>query len=385
MNEDEQQLREGLEAIAAPPSRLEAETLLEAGRRRVFRRRGWQAAGGVALATTGVVVAVPMVMREPAPPAVITVASPPSSSAPAVQRGCTATALKLPPGAKDASADGVDPTGRYIFGHDSVGQDFRPILWTDGVPKRLPQQEKSVQLTTVNSRGVVAGLATEGNKEYVFRYENGRYTRMKTPPGRWHVYPWPLMNTAGDIVINAEPEGNSGGKDSISLFWAAGTSTAVKLPLPTEANVYDITDDGTIVGGTYLDGVGQYAYAWDRTGKGRKLAVPAGAKTLAYAAEGDWATGGIWRGKDAAKAALWNLKTGAVTELDGEGPGDSVNGDSWVVTTQQVFRNGKPLGLAAPNGQEVFPRGVSNTGLVVGHSRVPNTNGGPSTPRIWQC
>ncbi|GAB2597096.1 hypothetical protein Aab01nite_72580 [Paractinoplanes abujensis] len=382
MNDDEQQLREQLEAITAPPSRLEAEALLEAGRRRSFRRRTWQAAGGVALATTGVVVAVPLVMRDaaPPPPTAAVVAGTPSARTVA----CTSKALRLPPGAKEATADGVDPSGRYIIGHDSAGQDFRPILWTDGVPKRLPQKEKSVQLTTVNARGVVAGLATEGNSDYVFRYDNGRFTRLKPPSGRWHVYPWPMMNAAGDIVINAEPEGNIEGKDSIALYWKAGTTTAVKLPLPTEANVYDITDDGTIVGGTFVDGEGREAYAWDLTGKGRKLTAPDDSRAIAYAAEGNWATGGLWRGNSDGKAVLWDLRTGELTKLDGPGPGDAVNKDGWVVSTGTAFRNGEPLELPVPKGRDVFPRGVSNTGLIVGHTSAQDDNG-LSEPRTWQC
>ncbi|MBM2618770.1 hypothetical protein JIG36_24740 [Actinoplanes sp. LDG1-06] len=381
MNDEEQQLRNRLERIIAPPSRLEAETMLDAGRRQVFRRRSWQAAGGVALAT-GVVVAVPVVMREPdaAPPAPAYVAD----SVTPVKKNCQMTALAMPKGAKEATAEGVDPSGRYIIGHDFSGQNFKPILWTDGVPKRLPQVEKSVQLTTVNASGVVAGLATEGNLEYAFRYENGRYTRLKTPPGDWHIYPWPMMNAAGDIVINAEPDGKIEGEDSIALFWAAGSTTAVKLPLPEEANVYDITDDGMIVGGSFVNGEGRDAYVWDRTGHGRKLAAPAGMRSVAYAAEGDWATGGLWPATGSGKPALWNLKTGAVTKLDGDGPGDSVNRDQLVVASGKLIRDGKVVGLPAPKGQETSARAVANTGLIVGVAQ-DASNDGPTTPRTWKC
>ncbi|GID26873.1 hypothetical protein [Paractinoplanes brasiliensis] len=382
MNNDEQQLRERLEAMTAPTSRLEAETLLQAGRRRSFRRRSWQAASGVALAT-GLVVAVPIALRTPDAPDPVIVADKPTQSA-AAKVKCRSTPLPVPKGAKEATAEGVDPTGRYIIGHDSKGQDFLPILWTDGVPQRLPQVEDSVQLTTVNASGVVAGLATSDNEEYAFRYENGQYTRLKTPPGQWTIYPWPTMNAAGDIVINAEPKGNSGGKDSIALYWKAGTTEAVTLPLPTEANVYDITDDGLIVGGKYVKGEAREAYAWDLSGKGTKLDTPSGTKSVAYAVEGDWATGGLWRGDEDAKVGLWNVRTGKRTAVDGSGPGDAVNRDSWVVAAGAAYRDGKRLDLDAPKGQEVFVRGVSNTGVIVGVTRAPvgNEQYGPKT---WKC
>ena len=135
---------------------------------------------------------------------------------------------------------------------------------------------KSVQPIAANASGVVVGLVEEPQQEYVFRYANGAYTRLLTPPGDWHLYPVPAINAAGDVVINVEPRGNSGGKDSIVLLWKAGSTTAVKLPLSAGANAFDITDDGTIVGAMYRDGVATGAYVWDQRGNGPKLGLPAG-------------------------------------------------------------------------------------------------------------
>ncbi len=387
MNDDEQELRNRLEAITPPPTRLELDGLVEAGRRRAFRRRSWQAAGGVALATAALV-AVPTVVigsRSRPEPVAPTLAAAPSSAGKPSAPTCQGTNLRVPSGHQAVSATGVDPSGRYIIGQSFSGQNFQPILWTDRTPKALPMIAKSMELSTVNAKGVVAGLGTDdANRDFVFRYENGRYTRMGTPPGDWHVYPVPEMNAAGDIVINAEPRGNSGGKGSIALFWKAGTKTAVTLPLPEEANVHDITDDGTIVGGTYQDGVGQDAYVWDQTGKGRKLKTPAGTASLAYAAQGNWVTGGYWTGQQDAEPVAWNLATGRVTKLPRGGPGDMVNGDGWVVALGMVFVNGKQLALPAPKGQQGGAQAVSDTGLVVGSTQEKDVSD-TLRPRVWQC
>ncbi|MBU2669616.1 hypothetical protein KOI35_39510 [Actinoplanes bogorensis] len=373
---DEQELRQRLEAITPPPSRWEAESLLEAGRRQVFRRRSWQAAGGVAVAT-GAVLAVPGLMRSPEP-------VPLPAASPAEPPGCTTRVLATPTGVTGASAAGVDPTGRFVIGLYAEGQDFHSILWTDGKPKALPQQAESIEATAVNAQGVVAGLATNGAEQYAFRYENGKYTRMRTPPGQWTVYPGPAMNATGDIVINAEPIANIEGKDSIALLWKAGTTTAVKLPLPPEANIYDISDTGPVVGATFKNGQGDFPYVWQRTGSGKRLTIPDGTRAIAHAIRGDWAAGGIWPATGEGKPALWNLRTGQFTQLPGNGPADDVNSTGVVVAAGQVIRDGKPVKLPVPAGEEASARAVSDTGLVVGHTQGRNDDE-RGDPRVWQC
>jgi hypothetical protein len=56
---DEEELRARFESVPVPPGRIEMEALLGAARRRAFRRRSTQAAGGVALAT-GLLLGVPL-------------------------------------------------------------------------------------------------------------------------------------------------------------------------------------------------------------------------------------------------------------------------------------------------------------------------------------
>ncbi|WP_127504433.1 hypothetical protein [Actinoplanes solisilvae] len=381
---DEQNLRDRFEEISVPPTRLEVDALVEVGRRRAFRRRSWQAAGGVALAT-GLLVAVPtLVIGDPAPPPPV-VAAPTTPAKPTPPKACKAATLRMPAGVTGASANGVDPSGRYVIGHYFKGQDFQPLLWTDGKPGKLPLEAPSMQLTSVNVNGVVAGLAEGPNLQYAFRYENGRYTRLRTPPGLGWVYPYPAMNAAGDIVINAKPEGESSGENTVGLLYKAGTSAPIKLPLPANSYVYDITDDGTIVGALKKDGVNKTAYAWDRNGRGRELKSVPGTTSIVYSAEGDWATGGLWPKNGDATPARWNLRTGELTQLKtGEGPGLAVNSDGWVLTTNELIRDGANVALPTPANQEIRTQGVSGSGLVVGHTVTVGKNA-ITGPRTWQC
>lgn len=382
---DEQELRDRLAAVDVPASRIEMDGLLRAGRRRTVRRRGVQAVG--AALAVGTLLAVPSVVagKRTNPATALHEATPVPSTAAAevadAPRSCRAAKLPVPAGVKDVSASGVDPSGRYIVGNGFAGQDFRPVLWTDGRPRALPVLGESVELSAVNASGVVVGLVNDGREEYVVRYENGEYTKLRTPPGDWHPYPVPTINAAGDVLINVEPKGNSGGKDSIVLLWKAGSTSPVRLPLPEGANGHDITDDGTIIGSRYEDGVAVDAYAWNQRGEGRKLEKPKGMRAAGYAGQGDWATGGLW---EDGTAALWNVRTGKLVRLDFPGPGDAVNAAGWVTVAGTLVRDGAAVELPAPKGESSRATGLSDTGLVVGHT-VGAKDGDGKGPRTWQC
>ncbi|MFF5291093.1 hypothetical protein [Paractinoplanes globisporus] len=397
---DERELRDRLETATVPPSRLEVGTLVADGRRRVTRRRTWRAAGGAALAVA-VLVTVPVLLGRPHKPSVVVDNAPssPSSNPPSAKPtpsqssapvACAIKALPVPAGLRDVTVSGVDPTGRYIVGNATRG-DFKPVLWADGKAHALPMLEASMELDNVNSGGIVVGLAGVADKT-VFRYQNGKYTRLRTPAGNWHAYPEPVINTAGDIVVNVEPSGNTGGKDSIVLFWPAGQTSARKLPLPAGANVMAILDDGTLVGALYVDGVAIAGYSWDQQGHGRKLPTPAGQNGAAYAARGDWATGGFWPNQT---AALWNLRTGEMREIrapkDADlppamadlGPGEQVNDDGWVVAGGYAMRDGDPAKLTVPAHQRASAVAISDDGLVVGNAQ--SSAGELVGPRTWRC
>ncbi|MEU4679849.1 hypothetical protein [Micromonospora sp. NPDC023737] len=399
---EEQELRDRLRAVAVPPSRIEMDALVRAGRRRAFRRRSAQASGGVALVAAVLLAAPSILTRAEAQTAVEAGAAPASASARATAPArqavqCRMTELPVPSGMKRVEVVGVDPTGRYFVGNNVVGQNYRPILWTDGQPQALSVPGTSVQVTAVNASGVVVGLVWNTKEEYVFRYHNGAYTRLRTPPGHWKPYPEPAINAAGDIIVNVEPRGKIEGEDSIVLLWKAGSTTPVTLPLPAGANAYDITDDGTIVGAMYKDGHANTAYAWDQQGNGRKLEVPTGQTAAAYAAQGDWATGGLWPSKSAGggrgpagppgpASALWNLQTGEVINLGTQGPGEAVNASAWVVASGSVLRDGATVDLAVPNGQTSSAVAVSDSGLVVGQALTSGRDDDQNLgPRMWRC
>ncbi|GAA2594870.1 hypothetical protein GCM10010435_87360 [Winogradskya consettensis] len=379
----ENQLHERLEAVPVPPSRVDVAGLLRAGRRRTRRRRALQAAGSIAL-VTGVLVGVPLLTPKPAPKAapVAVVPSPAPSPVTTGKASCVMTKLAVPKGIKDVIAEAVDPTGKYIAGNGTIGQDFRGVLWTGGRAEALPVDGDSVQASAVNEHGVVVGLLTENNRDSVFRYENHKLTKLRTPSGSWTIYPEPAINATGDIVINLEPLGNSGGKDSFAVIWKDGATTADRLPLPEGANVHAILDDGTLIGSIYRDGSAVAGYAWDKQGKGTKLKVPDGQSAAAYAGRGEWVTGGLW---PAQEVALWNLRTGELTRPGKEGPADTVNGEGWVVAGGSVWHGEDEVRLAAPAGQGGNAMAVSDSSLVVGSAVSLTGDKEPVGPRSWQC
>jgi hypothetical protein len=393
---DERELTDRLRTMSVPASRLEVATLVHTGRRRVVRRRTWRAALGAAVAV-GVLVAVPSLLGRAERRAIVVDTAPSISATPAATvtpsqapaaRRCAMTALPVPSGLKDVQVAGVDPTGRYIVGNATRGDNWKPVLWTGGKAQALPVLGPAMQLTGVNAHGVVVGLIGIGN-ELTFRYQDGKYTRLKMPAGSWHTYPQPAINTAGDIVVNAEPAGNSGGEGSIVLLWAAGTTVAKKVPLPVGANVMAILDDGTLVGALYRKGEAIAAYTWDQQGHGTKLATPKGQTSAAYAARGDWATGGLW---PAMSTARWNLRTGQLAALpdpagaavpNNLGVGEQVNANGWVVASGYAVHDGGGAELTVPKGQKGSAVAVSDDNLVVG--RAVSSSGSQLGPRTWRC
>jgi hypothetical protein len=400
---DEQKLRERLEAIEVPASRVQLESLLPAARKQVFRRNAGRAALGAAL-TVGALVAVPVVVLRPsaAPlPAGPAPAMKPTSSAPPPPVACRVIALPVPAGFDEVTAAAVDPTGRYIVGNGTEGQDFRPILWAGGKPQAIPVTADSVQATDVNSAGTVVGLLSDkGRDDRVFRYERGKMTELGLPKGKWHPYPEPDINTAGDILINAEPSGNSGGKDNIVLFWKAGSVDPIELPLPKNASAQALLDDGSVAGGLYRGSGADSAWVWDYAGKGTKLKIPAGRQGVAYGISGEWVTGGIW---PPGSAALWNLRTGKLVEVEGDqNPGMAVNAAGWVVDgTGRLLRDGTAVELPVTDRKHTasMVRDIADSGLAVGQSIIErdkrkdlelldagkNIPAAPQFPRAWQC
>jgi hypothetical protein len=293
--------------------------------------------------------------------------------------------LPVPNGAgEQVAASAVDPTGRLVGGNGSSGQNFIPILWTDGQPTVLPVQAESGEVTAVNRNGVVVGLAASGTDQWVFRYDKGKVTRLRSLPGYTNPFPEPAVNAAGDVVINDEPVPPD--DNSVPLIWRAGSTTAQKLPLPHGANIFGITDDGRLVGGVYVQGYADAAYVWDLHGAGQRLATPSGWHSIAYAIHGDWAIGYVFHPGDhgnSNRVVRWNLRTGAMTDLPAGGLPKAVNAAGWTVTTDTVTRGTDQVALAVPgSGTRALPQAISDTNLVVGAIGEARDT---TRPAVWQC
>jgi hypothetical protein len=260
-------------------------------------------------------------------------------------------------------------------------------MWTDGQPAIVPIDQYWVEVDSVNEHGVATGVAEDsaGKVEYVFRYADGKVTKLTNVAGYTHVYPAPAINAAGDIVINAETPGSVEGADSIAMIWKAGTTAAERIPLKKTDNVLAITDDGTLVGAHYTNSQADGAAAWTPSGQETKLETPDGTRAAAYAARGEWATGGAWSvdKRQTTGAPLWNLKTGAVTLLPG-GVSNAVNSSGLVISeNSQLVRAGGPAPQlpAPPSGSRNDATGLSDSGLVVGTV----TSESNSVAMTWTC
>ncbi|GAA2630090.1 hypothetical protein [Paractinoplanes durhamensis] len=406
MNE-ERELRSRLEELDVPPSRVEMDEVLRAGRKRSARRTTTRAATGAAVAI-GLLLGAPPVLSaawndvkvdvgpstsvSPSVDPDLPVDPTPTRSARTGPIACQMRTLPVPKGLSGVEITAVDPAGKYIVGNATTKQNFKPILWTGGKAQALSIPGKSVQLSDVNAAGQVVGMITIGNEDYPFRWQNGSYQMLKLPAGDWHAYPVPRINAGGEVVLNVEPKGNTGGKDSFAIVWTAGSTKATKVPLPKGANALDINDDGTLVGAIYEGEQGATgAWAWDQQGRGRELKPDAGETAAGYHTQGDWAAGGLWPSME---PGLWNLRTGKLTHLktppdadlapamDGVGAADAVNALGWVVSGGYVLLEDGPLKLPVPAGRTAWASAVADTGLVAGTLKNDVYNLGVA---VWQC
>jgi hypothetical protein len=79
------------------------------------------------------------------------------------------------------------------------------------------------------------------------------------------------INAAGDAFGTAQSE-----KGRAVVRWPAGQpDRPIVLAGPADANAYDLTDDGIVVG-SIADGAAQRPYLWYPDGTGRELSLPPG-------------------------------------------------------------------------------------------------------------
>jgi hypothetical protein len=336
-----------------PPSTVDIDRAVRAGRRRERRRRGL--AVGAALA--GVVVAagagLVAVNREPDPPGPVLGSTSTSASVPSA---CVATRLAGPAG---ATASYISPNGRFIAGGTDA-DPIVPLLWTDGSAAALPVPAGvGAEPHAVNDDGVVVGLARRDNRMLPFVIRGGAYAELPVPPAAEGVAHG--VNARGDAVGEMWwPNG-----DSKAVLWPASGQMTTLPATGHGASARAIADDGTVLG-TLDDGA--VPYAWSPGGTGRALPTPQNSGSgKVFGVAGDYAYG---------HAGTAPQPTGAV----GADRGTGRDGDQKVVPTSQPRWVRWQLSTGAVvEVTGLTATGVDATGAVVGFVR----QGDHFTPARW--
>jgi probable HAF family extracellular repeat protein len=326
--DSETRLRELLSAVHPPASTMTATSLVREGRRTRRRRRQWLVTGAAGLATLGLASAAGvagLVDRKapagPEEPRQVGTSATPAVIACAVQR------LALPRGTTEGYVNAGSPNGRYLAGFAAVKDGLgRPVRW-DGTRAEPIPVGGTGEAQGVNDSGVVVGEAqTAGRRSFAWAYAGGKVVELPIPDGYTGAEAT-AVNAAGQVsgVLFA-------GDRAAAVVWQAPTANADVdvLDAPGGAMAFGISDSGVVVGGLHD---GSAAYRWDSRGKGSKLARPAGtAGGGAHGIRGEWAYGLLPKaGKpdlsaetgatdglsiDWNVAVVWNLRTGAATQVD---------------------------------------------------------------------
>ncbi|MEH0822710.1 MULTISPECIES: hypothetical protein [unclassified Micromonospora] len=304
-------------------------------------------------------------------------ASAPATAAPRTASACTLSTLPFPTDVYRATADAVDPTGRFTAGTAlRVGDDGNQLLLLVWDRRQLTTVESPIadSVADVNTDGVVVGNGWVDGISRPWVYRGGVVELLPVPPGAAAAS---AINGAGDIVGWRE-EADTGRK--VALRWpAARPGTVEVLDAPIDAVPQGITENGTIVGtaGAFAEWTG-----WVRHPDGRveALTVPGARTTLIDAAQGHWAVGRVDLGGVTQVKVRWDLRDGSWSRLADELTWVAdVNSHGTVVGGDRIARNGTSRLL--PGGGErvtVGARAISDTGTVVGFR-----NDGRVTPVRW--
>ncbi|SCG56635.1 hypothetical protein GA0070609_3181 [Micromonospora echinaurantiaca] len=281
-------------------------------------------------------------------------------------RLCALRPLAYPADSYRASADAIDPTGRYIAGSGlrTTGGVNQPLLlvWDGG---RLTTIESSIADTVVdvNSSGVVVGNGWENSIGRPWRYHAGRVEFLPVVPsyGIWVTG----INGAGDIVGYGTSATTN---ESFPLRWpAARPGTVEVLDAPTTGQTDGITEDGTIVGtaGSFTEPTG-----WLRApaGEVRELTVPGAQSARVLGASGRYAFGWVNLGGPNTVKVRWDLTSGASAGLDPRFEWlTDVNRHGVVVGGNRISRGASSVVLTG--GVSVGANAISDNGIVVGFHR----------------
>jgi hypothetical protein len=400
-----QDIRRLLDEVDLPTPRIDLGTVARDGERFRRRRRAGAAAGSVVVALVVAAVAVPLTLHLPGSGGAVQNAAAtgkptggptggPTATAratPTPGASCAVSALALPAGVTNYQTEAIDPTGRYVVGWASSNTIYADMFWDNGTPRDM-HVPGLPGVSAVNSHGVVAGstMTVAGNDEKVYRWANGSTTVLNYPmPGQWHPYSI-YINDDGAIIANAEPDGESGGVGSVTVLFKPGTTTGMKLPIPSGSEVFGISDGGLIVGtldiSTYSE---QRGAVWDLYGNlVRKLSFSSYVDVLSPT--GDLAVGSRFDESTHKRASsfVWNLRSGQVTELSHQvTQAVAVNAQGWVLDIASgVFKGDDVVSLPAlhpGDGMRPTWRAMADNGAVVGQATTGD--GTLSVPLEWHC
>jgi hypothetical protein len=275
----------GDEGLPPGPSRVDVAAVMATGRRRVRVRR-LIGAGCAAAAVLAVAAAVPVAadaLRRPGPP----VAQPaPATGGPtaaptgerpagaaAAPTSCAVDELPPGPGADEATASAVDPSGRHIVGRDyRRGTAFGALTWQDGRPVPVDLSGVDQQLAAVNSAGAAVGSSYLRSVQRAWHYLDGRVTRLGAQTAATAL----AIGDSG-LVAGARmtaPESTS----PVPVIWRSPAEAAVDLERPGRrwfGYAVAVAPDDAVVGWLSTKTVEtSRGYLWDSTGELTALPLP---------------------------------------------------------------------------------------------------------------
>ncbi|RKN36267.1 hypothetical protein [Micromonospora musae] len=292
---------------------------------------------------------------------------------------CGISALPYPADASRATADAIDPTGRFIAGSglrvSDTGSQPLLLIWMRG---ELTTVESPIVDTVadVNARGVVIGNGYGDGTGLPWRYRGGKVEPLPLPStGGARVS---AINRAGDIVGTGQDPQTGG---TVALLWpAARPGTVEVLDAPADAVAEGINDDGTVVG---TAGAFDEWTTWLRRPDGtvEPLTVPGARIAFAAAAAGQWAVGQADLGGMSPANIRWNLRDGSYSELSAELPWlEDVNARGVAVGSDRVSVGATSRVLPGSGERtSVGTRAIADNGSIVGF----RNSYGQVTPVRW--
>lgn len=185
---------------------------------------------------------------------------------------CTIASLALPSGTNTSEVTGMSDDGTvltYIAHSAATPNNTRAFVRTGGQSTEASLPGTGDSLVDVNSSGRAVGWARDstGVHRLAYAWEDGVSTRLSTTGWGWAT----AINEQGVIV---------GTDANRAVYWPAGSTSPVALPLPADATgsgAAEIDEQGTIIG--HIEFGWEYAwltkpYVWHPDGTFEELTGP---------------------------------------------------------------------------------------------------------------